>query len=85
MDGAGDTENKFVEGLKLAKEPSKDGTNNDGSNEIPKEEHENTLSSGVAFAPGDTRMEEEGEDGGQNIGDDAIEPEEFVGIKNDTS
>lgn len=76
---------KFVKWCDEAKKPSKKWADGDGGDTVPNEEHNNTALGDGALFPGDFRMENIGENGGEGIGDDTIKPKKLVVIKNYTS
>ncbi len=75
---------KLVNGSDEAKEPSEKWADGDGGDTVPKEKHNDTALGDMAFFPSNSGMKDVCENGGESIGNNTIEPEEFVGIKNNT-
>ena len=84
MEVARDIESKFVERGDKAEEPGKEGADGDGGDTVPEEEHQDAAAGDAALFPGDFGMEQIGKDGGEGVGDDTVEPEQLVGIHDDS-
>lgn len=78
VEGGGNTVGEFVERTSEAEEPSKEGADGESGESVPEEEHQDAAFCDGAFLPGDFGMHKVGEDGGEGVRDDAVEPEEVV-------
>ena len=75
MEASENIECKFIDRSDKTKEPGKEWANGDGGKTIPEEEYNNTMFGNGAFLPGDFRMENISEDGGERVRNDTVEPE----------
>lgn len=84
VENFGELMNKSVDWGDKTKKPSKEGADDESGDAVPEEKHKNTAFSNGAFFPGDFGVKNKGEDGGEDIGDDAIKPKKCVCAHDDT-
>ena len=58
---------------------------NNTDNAAPEEKHSNAMLGDVTLSPSNLGVHDVPENGGDDIGDDGIEPKEVVGVHDDTS
>lgn len=78
MDSTGNIVGKFIEGSKKTKELGEAGGDGYGDYSVPDEKFDNGVSSDVAFFPGDSRMCEVCNDGGDGSGNKIREPDKII-------
>ena len=83
--GGGNVIGKLVERRDEAEKSGKDGGNNDAGDAVPEEEHGDAVTRDAPFLPSDFGVHDESQNGGEDVGNDGIEPKEFVGIHDDAS
>lgn len=67
------------------KHPSKCWGDDGASDAVPDEEHDDVVPSNGATFPGDAGMGEVGDNGGDGVRDDAVDPKEVVVFEEDAS
>ena len=72
---------ELIKGSDSSEEPSEERTNDDGGKNIPKEKHGDAMAGNFALFPCDAWVHEKGENCGEKVGDDGVDPESSLLLK----